>query len=345
MCESGVSSAADLQCIIDGIIKGVAVSQQASMNDIIKGVAASQQASMNELKAYISEALGGIITRVEAVETSVTALQTEMATIKGQINQTDCDAISSDVNHVIPSLVAAVERKTKEILNVLLIAEKAAFSKELVIRGLADQIVDLPKAVCEILEAVGVDNAQLMDVGYVGRVNVKGQRLVVVKMKTEQQTQLIMNGKKKLKEHESFGSIFINYQTSQFRRKCAAKMRGFYRLHKDSLEMKISADCIQFVKEKMHIPVFEFFEDNVTVGSSIFKVPVANTPPACTSSAQVVNSSSVSQRNAKKRGRTMSNNQIPNTSQCEPVAIRKSSRVSNRNNSSNSSAIDTNIGI
>jgi hypothetical protein len=312
MSESGVVSAADLQRVIDGIIKGVAE---------------SQKASTNELKAFLSESLGRIITRVQAVETRVTALQTELEVIKGQINQTK-----------------AAEHKTKEILNVLLIAEKAAFSKDIVIRGLVDRIDDLPKTVCKIFEAVGVDNAQFTDVRYVGRENAKGQRLVVVKMKTEQQTQHIMKEKKKLRDHENFGSIFINYQTSQFRRKCAAKMRGFYRLHKNSLEMKITTDSIHFVKENTHIPVYEFFEDNITVGSSIFKVMEATitTETACT--AQIVKSSTMSQKNAKKRGRTLSNNQIPSTSQCEPAAIRRSSRVNNRNNSS-SSVTDTTVGI
>jgi hypothetical protein len=92
---------------------------EASQQAATQKMEASQQAATQKMEAFITEALGGLSTRVEAVESSVLALQLEVASINGRINHIKGEtSIPTHFDAVTPSLIAA---------------ERIAFAKVLVI--------------------------------------------------------------------------------------------------------------------------------------------------------------------------------------------------------------------
>jgi hypothetical protein len=276
-------SSADLQSIISGVAASQAASQQsiisgvaASQQSIISGVAASQQQSTAELKAFINEALGGFSTRVDAVEQSVSALQTEVAAIKGHMEQIKGDTLSNDTLNIIPSLMAA---------------ERVAFAKLLVIKGtMLTNASDLNQFSIDLLNALQLSNdVTIKSISFMSKPKPGQGRLIRLETGEAAHASLIMKEKHKLRSIVNWSNVFINQMRSNMVGKLESRMHGFFRANTETIKMTKYSDSILFVETGIKIPIHKFGAAEIRVGEQVFAVssPIPVTPTS--TAVQVTN--------------------------------------------------------
>jgi hypothetical protein len=235
--------------------------QQAQQTTDLK---AQQAQHTTDLKTFINEALGGITTRVEAVESSVTVLQTEIAAIQGQVDQLKGKSMSSAVSlDVLPSLLAA---------------ERVAFAKVLVIKGaLIKQASDLDKFAADLFSALDVCNVKVQSLSFMGKPREGISRLIRLEVEDASQALLILKSKRKLGANTAWSNVFINQMRSKMAGRLEHRMNLFYRTNIESVKMKKFHDGI-LLENGTRIPLHQFGADDIRVGNQVYTIP-NNIPP------------------------------------------------------------------
>jgi hypothetical protein len=255
-------TAADLENIT-----AIVAASQAAAN-------ATQAAATLRVEALINDAVGGLSTRVETVESSVSALESAVANINERINQIKGESsFSTQFDDVLPSLIAA---------------ERVAFEKVLVIKGAAATTqLELDQFLGEFFSVLNVENAAVEAASFMGKQRVDQGRLIRLQLKDASQAQQILKGKSKLRAIPNWSNVFVNQMRSRMVGRLESRMNGFFRVNQEKIKMKKYNDCLLFVETGIRIPVYKFGAETITVGNHSFNV--SGTTPAANLVNNLVN--------------------------------------------------------
>jgi hypothetical protein len=223
-------------------------------------VASSAQSVTTKLQGCITEAIGMVNKRVDAVELSVSSIQNEVAAMRDRMDTltgTDTQHYSNNVIDILPSIMAI---------------ERATFASTLIIDGLKQVPIDLNAFISSMLAVLCITNVEVVSASYTGRIRDGQARLVKLEVKTPDQAMSILKCKKKLRDAQEWSHIFINQMRSRMVGGMQNRMSYFFRHNKDKIDMKMYHDCVVFTESAIRVPLYQFSADKISVGPIQYEV-------------------------------------------------------------------------